>query len=232
MIQRLAIIPARGGSKRIPQKNIRDFLGRPIISYSIEAAIQSGLFSEVIVSTDSREIADIAIKYGASVPFLRSTENATDLATTSDVLLEVINSYKQNLGQVFAESCCIYPTAPFITSRILTESYSKFKTKDYYSLFSITAFSFPIQRAFRLQEDRIQMLNSEYSNTRSQDLEVFYQDAGQFYWFKINEFLSRKKLLSENSTYYVLNEIECQDIDNETDWRLAELKYQLLKSNV
>lgn len=223
----LCIIPARGGSKRIPRKNIKDFLGKPIIAYSIEAALKSELFDEVMVSTDDLEIAEIAQKYGAKVPFLRSEKNANDFATTYDVVEEVLLSYKQKEIE-FDNLCCIYPCAPFVTEKILKQAKEKLDIENLNTVFPILSFSFPIQRALKIEKNKISMLYTEYSLTRSQDLEVAYHDAGQFYWAKTKELLKTKNFVSTNTGFIIISELEGQDIDNEIDWKLAELKYQLV----
>lgn len=226
----IAIIPARGGSKRIPKKNIKDFLGKPIIAYSIEAAFRSSLFDEVMVSTDDMQIAEISKSLGANVPFMRSKENSNDYAGTSDVILEVLDKYSEN-GKIFDYCCCIYPTAPFITPEKLKESFELFKVKNYDSLFPVVKYSYPIQRSYKFVNDKITMVWPENYSKRSQDLEQIYHDAGQFYWFKVEEFIKTKIIYTDNSGAIVLSELEAQDIDNEEDWRLAEMKFKLLKES-
>jgi pseudaminic acid cytidylyltransferase len=223
----LAIITARGGSKRIPRKNIKDFLGKPIIAYSIETALQSGLFDEVMVSTDDVEIAEIAIKFGAKVPFFRSETTANDFATTADVLKEVLAKYDQ-LGQTFTYACCLYPTAPFITETLLRNAHNLLVGRDLDCIFPVQKFGFPVQRALVLANDKLAWLQPENALVRSQDLQPTFHDAGQFYFFKVAPFLQSGKLLTENTSGIEISEIEAQDIDNETDWTLAELKYQLI----
>jgi pseudaminic acid cytidylyltransferase len=227
-MKKIAIITARGGSKRIPRKNIKDFLGKPIIAYSIEAAIQSQLFDEVMVSTDDEEIAEIAALYGAKVPFIRSSKNADDFATTVDVLLEVIAQYEEN-GLEFSYGCCLYPTAPFITSELLSESYVLINNKGFDTVFPVVRFGNPIQRALIKDRDgKISMIQPEYKLSRSQDLEKAYYDSGQFYWFNSKTLKEKKSLWTENSGVVEIDEHKVQDIDNPTDWKLAELKYKLL----
>lgn len=223
----LAIITARGGSKRIPRKNIKEFCGKPIIAYSIEAAIGSGIFDEVMVSTDDEEISKIALSYGAKVPFLRSQEQSGDYATTSDVLLEVLDEYEKK-GQSFDIGCCIYPTAPFITSDKLKEAGIKFKESDADSLVPVVPFSYPPQRCFVIRENMLSFKYPEYLNTRSQDLEKEYHDAGQFYFFRTKNFKESGNLLLGKVLPMVIDEMEVQDIDNLTDWQIAELKYKLM----
>jgi N-acylneuraminate cytidylyltransferase len=223
----ICIIPARGGSKRIPRKNIKPFLGKPIIVYSIEAALQSGLFEEVMVSTDDDEIAKIAKQYGANVPFLRSEKNADDFATTFDVIEEVVLQYKEVLNTQFDNVCCLYSCAPFVTGETLKLAYQELENKQFDTVFPVIAFSFPIQRALSKKEGKITMIDEKNLTVRSQDLEETYHDAGQFYWCNTDKLLSTKKLLTDNTGGIQISELEAQDIDTETDWKLAELKYQL-----
>ncbi len=223
----VAIIPARGGSKRIPRKNIRPFLGKPIIAYVIEIAMQSGLFSEVMVSTDDHEIADVARHYGASVPFLRSTETADDYASTIEVLLEVLDNYG-HIDRTFQSLCCLYPTAPFITFDVLTATYKVLVDKSVDIVYPIQQFSFPIQRAFRLANDLITWAQPEAFLLRSQDLEPMYHDAGQFYWFNTTSLLRYRQLASLSAGGVIINEMHAHDIDTENDWKIAEFKYRLL----
>ena len=226
----IAIIPARGGSKRIPKKNIKDFLGRPIIAYSIIAALKSKLFDEVMVSTDDMQIAGISKSLGAKVPFMRSKENSNDYAGTLDVILEVLDKYKEN-GNIFDYCCCIYPTAPFITPEKLKESFELFKVKDYDSLFSVVKYSYPIQRSYKFVNDKISMVWPENYSKRSQDLEPLYHDAGQFYWLKEDIFIKKRQIYTDNSGAIVLSDLKVQDVDNEEDWKLAEMKFKLLKES-
>lgn len=225
----LAIIPARGGSKRIPRKNIKNFLGKPIIAYSIEAALMSGLFNEVMVSTDDEEIATIAKSYGASVPFYRTAQNANDHSTTVDVIDEVLEKYK-SADKSFLNACCIYPTAPLISDNRLKEGYAKLINDKRSSVFPIAVFSYPIWRGLRKSENgKVNVVWPEYLNSRSQDLEEIYHDAGQWYWFNIEAFQNEKKLFTENTTSILLDPLEVQDIDNLGDWNIAEIKYEYLQ---
>lgn len=226
----LAIIPARGGSKRIPKKNIKPFLGKPIIAYSIEAALKSNLFDEVIVSTDDVSIAEIAKNIGASVPFLRTEKNADDYATLADVINEVLISYKK-IGQEFETVCCVLPTAPFVSSVKLKEAFKKFMNDKLDTVFPVIEFSYPIQRALRFEKTTIEMVEEQYLNSRSQDLENRYHDSGQFYWVQTISFLKDKKLFTKNSGAIIISELEAQDIDTETDWKLAEIKYRMMIEN-
>lgn len=224
----IAIITARGGSKRIPKKNIKVFCGKPIIAYSIEAALESKLFDEVMVSTDSKEIAAVARHYGAKVPFMRSEKTSDDFATTADVLQEVINEYEKR-GQKFETMCCIYPTAPFVTGDKLRQAYEKFIVSDADTLEPVVAFSFPPQRAFVIREGCLVYRYPECAPMRSQDLENWYHDAGQFYFHRVKAFMNQGKGQSMSIIPFELSETEVQDIDNLTDWELAEMKYGLMK---
>ena len=222
----ICVIPARGGSKRIPRKNIKEFLGKPIIAYSIQAALDSGLFDEVMVSTDDLEIAEIAKTFGAKVPFMRSVKNSDDFATTFDVIEEVIQVYKSQ-GKEFENICCIYSCAPFVTSEILLKAYNQLIRDKFDSVFPIIAYSFPIQRALRVDQRKVSMILEENLNARSQDLEDSFHDAGQFYWCNSKKVLKNKKILTKNTGGVEISELEAQDIDTEIDWKLAELKFQL-----
>lgn len=223
----LAVIPARGGSKRIPRKNIKNFLGKPIIAYSIETALQSGLFAEVMVSTDDDEIAKIAKQYGAKVPFMRSAAAASDHATTADVIFEVIAGYEKR-DEFFENVCCIYPCSPFVTSKDLNESYTQLLEKQFDTVVPVIVFAPPIQRALKVKNGFLRFLYPEHIVTRSQDLEESFHDAGQYYWIKTATFRTQKRLFTDNSGAVIVSELEAQDIDNETDWKMAELKYKLL----
>lgn len=228
---KIAIIPARGGSKRIPRKNIKDFLGKPIIAYSIEAALNSKLFEEVMVSTDDEEIGEVSKKYGASVPFLRSEKTSDEFATTADVLAEVINEYKKN-GKKFDYLCCLYPTALFVTQQKLKDSLDLLLKTNTDSLIPIVKFSYPIQRALKVVENRLEYAWPENAIKRSQDLEPMYHDAGQFYWINISVFLTQQKILTDNSVAYEISDLESQDIDNESDWNMAEIKYSSFRKRL
>lgn len=223
----VAIITARGGSKRIPKKNIKEFCGKPIIAYSIEAAIKSGIFNEVMVSTDSEEIADIAKQCGAQIPFFRSEDTSNDFATTSDVLEEVIKRYKE-CGKEFDVVCCIYPTAPFVTPKKLKDAMNLFLEKKASCVTPVVKFSFPPQRAFVVRNDRIIFQYPEYAKTRSQDLEPIYHDCGQFYILKTEDLMMQHTIVPSNTYPFVMSEEEVQDIDNLSDWEIAEAKYRVL----
>ena len=227
-MKRLCIIPARGGSKRIPRKNIKPFMGKPIIAYSIEAALYSGIFDEVMVSTDDEEIACVARQYGATVPFLRSAETSNDYATTVDVLLEVVNKYKEQ-GKVFGTICCLYSTAPFVTSERLKEASSQI-SENVDACFTIVQYSYPIQRSLRINENEyVEMKFPEHLKSRTQDLEKVYHDAGQFYFVKTEALFQEETVWCKRTAPLILSELEVQDLDTLTDWQLAEMKYQLLK---
>ena len=228
-MRNIAIITARGGSKRIPRKNIKDFLGKPIMAYSIEAALESGLFDEVMVSTDDEEIAKIAKEYGAKVPFLRSEATSNDYATTNDVLLEVIDEYEKR-GEVFDHGVCIYPTAPFVTSERIKDAATKFIESGADSLIPVVQFSYPPKRAMVIRDERLVFEYPEFMDSRSQDLEKEYHDVGQFYCFNVEAYKKNKKLMLGNILPYVIDEMEVQDIDNESDWKIAEIKYKQLHS--
>ena len=229
-MKNLALIPDRGGSKRIPRKNIKEFNGKPIIAYSIEAALNSGLFDEVMVSTDDKEIAEVAKKYGASVPFLRSKKNSDDFATTYEVLKEVIDAFSE-IEKYFDNICCIYPCAPFVTKEKLKLTFEKLKLGNFDTVIPIVPFSFPIQRSFVAKNNKLSYKFPEFEKSRSQDLEKIYHDAGQFYWCKKDSLLSHQSLINYNTGFLELPELEVQDIDNEVDWELAELKFKIYNNN-
>jgi len=222
----LCIIPARGGSKRIPRKNIKCFLGKPIIAYSIELAKSSGMFDEIIVSTDDIEIASVSKDFGAQVPFLRSSRTADDFATLSDVVEEA-KAFYQNKERRFDNICCILATAPFITRNLLVESYQLLKEGGFDSVRPVVKFSYPIQRALRVRDNRATMFDSDMYSVRSQDLEQAYHDAGLFYWMDYS-----KGLGGENKGAIEVSERNAQDIDTPEDWEFAELKYRLLKNGI
>jgi N-acylneuraminate cytidylyltransferase len=224
----VCIIPARGGSKRIPRKNIRSFLGKPIMAYSIEAAQQSGLFDEVMVSTDDPEVAEVSMSYGASVPFFRSAETASDHATTAEVLTEVLLQYEQR-GQLLEMACCLYSTAPFITPGRLQEAAAKLETGKFDVVYPVSRFRHSVQQAVKLTDSRISWFEPEYRLTNPNELPPVFHDAGQFYVFAVPHFLQTGKLLTTNTSTIEIPEFETQDIDDFNDWQLAELKYTLLK---
>lgn len=224
----IAIITARGGSKRILHKNRKEFCGKPIIEYSIEAAKQAGIFDTVMVSTDDNKIAEIAKNAGAEVPFMRSAETSNDYATTADVLMEVLEKYKER-GIRYENACCIYPTAPFVTGDKLRWAMDMLVKEKKDSVMPVVPFSFPPLRGMVINDGRLEYKWQEYAMKRSQDLEEIYHDCGQFYAFRVETFEKERKLVTENSAAMIISELEVQDIDNETDWQLAEMKYRLLK---
>ncbi|MDE5864714.1 MAG: pseudaminic acid cytidylyltransferase [Lachnospiraceae bacterium] len=227
MADSIAIITARGGSKRIPRKNIKEFCGKPIIAYSIEAAIESNIFDEVMVSTDDEEIKNIALQYGAKVPFMRSEKTSGDNVMTYEVLLEVLDEYKKRNIE-FEYMSCIYPTAPFITADNLQRAMHILESESIDSVIPIVQFSFPPQRGFIMQDEKISFKWPENALVRSQDLEPMYHDAGQFYCLNVENFLNHHKLITDNTKSIILDDLEVQDIDNESDWRMAEFKYRYL----
>ena len=226
----ICIIPARGGSKRIPRKNIKDFLGKPIIAYSIETALQSGLFDEVMVSTDDEEIARVAEEYGAKVPFFRSAKNADDFTGPGDVVYEVLNQYK-GLGIRFDLACCLYATAPLVQAKSLKEGKDLILNQDFDLTFPVGKYSSPVLRSYKIDSNgRAQYNWPEFETFRSQDLDILYFDSGQFYWFypQVLSLLKNKNSFGTKKGVVILNETEVQDIDEFDDWKLAEMKYKLL----
>jgi N-acylneuraminate cytidylyltransferase len=225
---RLAVIPARGGSKRIPRKNIKLFGGKPMIAWSIEAAIQSGCFDRIIVSTDDAEIADVARAYGAEVPFVRPPELSDDQTATIPVVAHAIQWISQQFGPVEL-ACCLYATAPFIQSKDLQQGLNALQQSDALYALTVTNFAAPIQRSFRItQQQRIEMFNPDQYNTRSQDLEEAYHDAGQFYWGRAEAWLSSTPLHSEFAIPLLLPRYRVQDIDTMDDWIRAEMMFEIL----
>ena len=224
----ICIIPARGGSKRIPRKNIKKFFGKPLIAYSIEVALESKLFDKVIVSTDDEEIASIAKEYGAEVPFLRTKELSDDFTGTGAVVDNMIN-YLQENGECIDFVCTIYATAPLLQEKYLIEGYERLKNSDAINSFSTTTMPFPIQRTFKVDENaRCEMFEPEHFNTRSQDLEEAYQDAGQFYWTKVDK-KSKNVMFSKESIAIVIPRYLVQDIDTLEDWKRAEFMYEAIE---
>lgn len=221
---KIAIIPARGGSKRIPRKNIKDFNGKPIIAYSIEAALASGCFDKVIVSTDDAEIADVAKQYGADVPFMRPAEVSDDFATTADVLLHAIDWYEEQ-GFNIDVICCIYATAPFITTKDLIDTHDIILSNDDLDYcFAVTEFPFPIQRGIKLDDkSRVSMFQPEHFTTRSQDLEAAYYEAGQFCWGKPRAYRCGQRAYSERGVGYPIPRTRVVDLDTPEDWEFALL---------
>jgi len=230
--QAIAIIPARGGSKRIPRKNIRHFEGKPMVAYSIEAALKSACFEQVMVSTDDQEIAAIAKAHGASVPFMRDAETSDDYAGVAEVVLEVLSRYQQD-GQDFEQICCILPTAPMVSAERLRQGKELLNGAGCDAVVPVVRFGYPPQRGFRLDRDnRASMVSPEHYQSRSQDLEPIYHDSGQFYWMRTAALKKEMRFFAERTAALVLSEIEVQDIDSEEDWQMAELKYRLLAAGV
>lgn len=223
----IAIIPARGGSKRIPRKNIKIFHGKPLIAYSIETALLSKLFEKVIVSTDDEEIAEIAQKYGAEVPFLRPKELSDDFTGTGVVVNHVVE-YLESIGEKYKYICTIYATAPFLDIKYLIKGYEELKNSNAVNTFSATSMPFPIQRTFKInQNGRCEMFTPEYYMSRSQDLEEAFQDAGQFYW-RNKTIISEKVMFGGDSIPIVLPRYLVQDIDTLEDWERAEYMYEVI----
>lgn len=228
MNRNLAIITARGGSKRIPRKNIKEFCGHPILSYSIHAAQNAGVFDEIMVSTDDQEIAEIAKQYGANVPFFRSPETSNDYASTDEVILEVLKEYEKR-GEVFDAFCCIYPTAPFLTGNRLKDAMELLTQAD--SVMPVVPFSYPPQRGLIVNDSGfIERQFPEYATARSQDLQKIYHDCGQFYACRTAPFLEAGTTDVARLLPLVLNEMEVQDIDTLEDFEIAEIKYKRLHS--
>ncbi len=222
------MIPARGGSKRIPRKNIKDFNGKPMISYSIEAALMSECFDEVIVSTDDDEIAALSKEYGATVPFMRPDALANDHAGTLPVIKQAIEWFDQ-YKVAPTEVCCLYATAPFVLASSIQKAYQQLQKAKTDYCFTVTSFPFPIQRAIKVTaNNRVEMFQPEKFNTRSQDLEEAYHDAGQFYWGKAEAFKRMEPLFSDKASPFILPRHLVQDIDTEEDWYRAQLMHKVL----
>ncbi len=227
-MKKIAIIPARGGSKRIPKKNIKSFLGKPIIAYSILAALESGLYDEVMVTTDCDEIAETAVKYGARTPFIRSRKNSSDVATTVDVLVEVLNWYRDCENTKFDLGTCIYACAPFVNSVLLNQSVILLEQRNADCVFPAVAYSHPIQRAFEMKgSGNIVPFTEGDSEGRTQDLAKTYHDAGMFYTFQVEKLITTKSLRTSETFAIAISELQAQDIDTPEDWFLAEMKYRL-----
>lgn len=226
---KIAVIPARGGSKRIPRKNIKEFFGKPMIAYSIEAALQSGCFDKVIVSTDDTEIAEVARRYGAEVPFIRPAELSNDYTGTIPVIRHAVEWLIQQ-GVDPQLVCCLYATAPFVTPKYLQQGLQKIIEQDADYAFTVTSYAFPIQRAIKISPQLgIEMFDSNNFNTRSQDLEEAWHDAGQFYWGKAEAWLSEKIIFGPESTPVILPRHRVQDIDTFEDWDRAEWLFKAMQ---
>ena len=230
MIKSIAIIPARGGSKRIPRKNIKDFYGKPLIAYSIQVALESKLFDKIIVSTDNEKIASIAKEYGAEVPFLRPKELSDDFTGTVDVAKHALEWLRKN-DEIYDYACTIYATAPLLKSQYLVEGFERLRDSDAINTFSATSMPFPIQRTFKVNnEGRCEMFTPEHCMTRSQDLEEAYQDAGQFYWTKVDQ-VSEEIIFGKDSIPIILPRHFVQDIDTLEDWKRAEIMYKVIQES-
>lgn len=221
----VAIIPARGGSKRVIRKNVRDFLGKPMLDYAVQAALRSGLFGEIMVSTDDVEIAEIAVKCGAKVPFLRSEKNSDDHATTAEVLLEVIERYRE-IDVSFEQLCCIYPCVPFLTAETLVQAYREFQGHE--ALVPVCRYPVPIEWALRVENGGLYPHDSQALSIRSQDLVPKYHDVGMFYFTTSASLERTKTLIPPDTRAFFLDETQCQDIDTPEDWNLAEMKYRMI----
>ena len=227
---RYAVIPARGGSKRIPRKNLKDFLGKPVIAFPIEAAVASGLFDRIIVSTDDQEIAQVAERFGASVPFIRPPELSDDHATTDAVLVHAMRQVQALYGAC-DEGCCIYPANPFLTADVLRRGLDVMAKHGAPSAFPVVRYEFPIEQALVLSDGVHPRFRSpELLDTRSQDLPVHYHDAGMFYWFATDLYLHSGRLLMDESVVFEVPPDKCQDINTPEDWAIAEIKYQRLQA--
>lgn len=228
---RLAIIPARGGSKRIPRKNIKPFCGKPMIAWSIEAALQSGCFDKIVVSTDDVEIAEVARQRGATVPFMRPAELSDDHTGTIPVIRHAIDWFNHQ-GQTVEQACCLYATAPFVKAKDLCRGLDLLQGNDCDYAFSVTSYAFPIQRAIRLNsEGRVAMFSPEHFLTRSQDLEEAFHDAGQFYWGRAEAWLQGKMIFSPDSLPVLLPRHHVQDIDTAEDWVRAEWLFKAMRAH-
>ena len=221
----VAIITARGGSKRIPHKNIKNFLGKPILAYPIEAALRSEIFDEIMVSTDDSQIAEIAENLGVQVPFMRSAKTSDDFSTTFDVVDEVLTEYSVR-GKNFDELCCIYPCSPFLTSKMLREAYEKMQ--DYDAVMPVCRYPTPIEWAMKIESELLRSIDPKALNLRSQDISPKYYDVGMFYFCKVKKLYEYRSLFPEKTAPYIVPEIKAQDIDDLEDWKMAELKYAAL----
>ena len=227
---RICVIPARGGSKRIPRKNIKEFLGKPIIAYSIEAALESNCFDRVIVSTDDDEIAKIARLHGAEVPFFRPAELSDNHIGTLPVIKHAVEWVDRKGSNQVEYACCLYATAPFVQAQAIALAFEQLQVLKAEYCLAVTSFTFPIQRAVKLTgQNKLEMFYPDHINTRSQDLDVSYHDAGQFCWGKVDAFKAMKPIFSEFTCAFVLPRHLVQDIDTPEDWKRAELTFKVLK---
>ena len=228
----VAIIPARGGSKRIPNKNIKTFCGKPMIAYSIEAAKNAGIFDRIVVSTDSEKIASTAKEFGAEIPFMRPGNLADDQTGTDAVILHALKRFMEN-GEKIDYICCIYATAPFVKAEYIIKGYNLLRDKNAAACFSVTTYSFPIFRSLKINnQNRLEMFWPEYRETRSQDLQEAYHDAGQFYWADVKKYLKEKQFYSKDAVPVILPRHLVQDIDTPEDWETAERMYSALKLDI
>jgi len=229
---KLCVIPARGGSKRVPRKNIRDFCGKPIIAWSIEAAINSRCFDRIIVSTDDEEIASVSQRFGAEIPFMRPPQLADDYTGTTAVIAHAIQ-WQNSHGEAAGKVCCLYATAPFVQATDLQKGFDILESSGAEYAFSVTSYAFPIQRSIRIMADqRIEMFQPEHFNTRSQDLEEAWHDAGQFYWGRATAWLANKPIFSNDAAPVLMPRHRVQDIDTPEDWERAQLVFRLLNGEV
>ena len=225
----LAILPARGGSKRIPRKNIKEFCGKPILAYPIESAIKADIFDEIMVSTDDNEIASISKKYGAKVPFLRSQESSDDFSNLADVVNEVIAKYKED-GKEFDMVCVIMATTPFLKKQSLIDAHKLILENKADSVYPLVEFHYPILKSLKIENGYIERAFPDFSLMRSQDMQAFYHDAAQFYFFNLNNYTGKSFILDR--TYpSVIAEKDTHDIDTIEDWEIAEFKYKYFKAN-
>lgn len=227
---RVAIITARGGSKRIPRKNIKPFFGKPIIAYSIQAAKDAQCFDEIMVSTDDKEISEVALNYGATIPFFRSAQTSDDFSGTVDVLLEVLREYERR-GKKFDQACCLYPAAPLITPDLLLSSLRVLEASESLAVVPVAPFPSSIWRALKIADGKLERLWDTYEKSRSQDLPETYYDVGQFYWMNVQAFLRDEKIIGNSTVPFILSPRQIQDIDTEEDWKEAEYKYRMLQKN-
>jgi len=229
-MMKLAIIPARGGSKRIPRKNIKNFFGKPVIGYTIEILIQSNFFDNIIVTTDDEEIANIAREFGADVPWIRSCELSNDTTTTDAVIRHALAEASMIYGE-FNFGCCVYPVNPLLSIEMLQNGLSQLQIHNAATAFPVVRFEFPIQQALLLNNGRPHFRSPEAASINSQDLPVHYHDAGMFYWFDISKYRNNPFLFSDDSIAFEVDQLQCQDINTAQDWELAELKFSRLKAS-
>lgn len=223
----IAIITARGGSKRVPRKNIKEFMGKPMLAYAIEAALQSEIFDEVMVSTEDDEIAAIALKYGAKVPFKRSAATSSDFATTFDVINEVIGEY-QKLGKEYDTLCCIYPCVPFLTPETLKKAYGEMLEKNGKAIMPVCEYPAPVEWAMKIDDKGCLIVNDRAAhNMRSQDIKPKYYDVGMFYFCGVKAMQESHAANPDGTLAYIIDDAECQDIDTPHDWQMAEMKYKI-----